>query len=213
MKAKGIWSGLVGPVLFVSVFMVEGWLRSNYSVSRLEVSALSLGPRGWVQILNFMLAGSLFLVFSASLASRFKTLNGLRSGTNLLFLLGTSLILSGLFVMDPPGTPRPLWTLHGWIHELLGALVFTVFPISCFVFWHILRKACLWKTFRQWSFVVGWLLVVLLICMKIGQLQTPESFFAGYFGLLQRLVLISYMGWLSILAWSFANRYPVKRIE
>ncbi len=34
------------PLLLVTGFTREGWLRPAYSVNQLEVSALSLGPQG-----------------------------------------------------------------------------------------------------------------------------------------------------------------------
>jgi hypothetical membrane protein len=40
------WAGIIGPVLFVLVFMTEGFLRPGYDWLKTFISALSLGPRG-----------------------------------------------------------------------------------------------------------------------------------------------------------------------
>ncbi|NLT28963.1 MAG: DUF998 domain-containing protein [Propionibacterium sp.] len=42
-------AGVIGPSLFVLVFLVEGWLRPGYDPAADYVSALSLGERGWVR--------------------------------------------------------------------------------------------------------------------------------------------------------------------
>ena len=202
MKPKGIWAGIVGPVLFVGVFLIEGWIRPGFSSSRLEVSALSLGPRGSIQILNFVITGSLFLLFSNGLTLLSSSRNGIWLVSRLLFLLGICLIFSGLFVMDPPNTPRDSWTIHGWVHQLLGAVVFTIFPISCFLFWFLFRYELPWQRFRWWSFLAGCVLVLGIVCMKIGQLQPPNSFLATRLGLFQRIILVVYMGWV----FAFAQR-------
>ncbi len=47
------WAGIIGPALFVAVFIIEGLLRPDYNAFSTYVSALSLGPRGWIQIVKF----------------------------------------------------------------------------------------------------------------------------------------------------------------
>jgi hypothetical protein len=57
--------------LFVGVFILEGWLRPGYAVAQTEVSALSLGPRGWIQIVNFLVSGGLLFFFANALLHQF----------------------------------------------------------------------------------------------------------------------------------------------
>ena len=49
-----MWAGIVGPVLFVAAFLVEGAIRAGYDPMRLQVSYLSLGDRGWIQVASFL---------------------------------------------------------------------------------------------------------------------------------------------------------------
>ncbi len=60
-KQLAVWAGMIGPVLFAATFTIEGWLRPGYNPNSMFVSELSLGPRGWIQILNFIVFGVLFL--------------------------------------------------------------------------------------------------------------------------------------------------------
>jgi hypothetical protein len=62
---------MAASILFVSVFSLEGWLRHGYAVAQTEVSALSLGPRGWIQIVNFLVSGELVLLFANGLLYQF----------------------------------------------------------------------------------------------------------------------------------------------
>ncbi len=59
-----MWAGMIGPVHIVSIFIIEGRLRVGYNSLAMYVSALSLGPSGWVQILNFVIFGLLLLAFA-----------------------------------------------------------------------------------------------------------------------------------------------------
>src|SRR5215211_1777965 len=129
------WAGMIGSALFVTVFTLEGWLRAGYDLRSTFISELSIGPRGWIQILNFIILGSLFLVFAWGVAAEFREGKASRAGPILLAMIGFSFLVSGPFVTDLAGTPRERMSVHGLIHGIFGALVFSLSPISCFVFW------------------------------------------------------------------------------
>ena len=74
------WAGMVGPALFVGIFMLEGWLRPGYNPLSTYVSALSLGSRGWIQIANFIVLGILLLIFSFAVRSEFPAGKASRGG-------------------------------------------------------------------------------------------------------------------------------------
>ncbi|EPG72672.1 PF06197 family protein [Leptospira fainei serovar Hurstbridge str. BUT 6] len=196
MNSISLQMGKVGPALFVIVFTVSGWVRPDYSTVRMPVSALSLGPLGWIQILNFVIVGISFVVFSFALLPVAKGRSWSRILPVLLFLIGCSLAFSGLFTMDAPDIPRTSWTFHGWMHQILGATVFLLFPTCCFVSSWTVRHS----RFRRWSFVVGCFIVVSIFAMKVAQLQGPEAFLFSHFGILQRVAIVSYMFWVITLA-------------
>ena len=132
-------AGMIGAVLFVSVFTVSGWLSPGYSPTRMFVSELSLGPHGWVQILNFVLTGALLLVFGLGLAAHFGIGAAFRAGPALIQGIGVSLMASGPFTTDPSAMFQQA-SIHGVVHGIFGALVFTFAPISCFVFYRRFRR-------------------------------------------------------------------------
>ena len=49
-----------GPV-FAATFLAEGAVRESYQPLRHPVSSLALGPRGWIQAVNFAVTGVLCL--------------------------------------------------------------------------------------------------------------------------------------------------------
>src|SRR5205823_12499417 len=65
--------GVIGPPLFVIVFLIEEATRPGYSAWRHYVSQLSLGEGGWMQIANFLVCGLLSLCFALGLR---RTLQG-----------------------------------------------------------------------------------------------------------------------------------------
>ena len=64
------WIGAGGAVLFVLVLLVDGWTRPGYSPVRQPVSALALGPRGWIQAASFMVCGAAIALGGWALPSR-----------------------------------------------------------------------------------------------------------------------------------------------
>jgi hypothetical protein len=82
------WAGMIGPVLFVAIFTIEGWLRSGYDARSMFVSELALGPRGWIQIVNFLVFGLLFLLFARGVAAEFQEGKASWAGPILLAIKG-----------------------------------------------------------------------------------------------------------------------------
>src|SRR5262245_19979914 len=57
LLAVSLIIGVVGPLLFIVVFLLEGATRSGYDPVRYPVSSLSIGTRGWIQAANFLMVG------------------------------------------------------------------------------------------------------------------------------------------------------------
>src|SRR5882672_4987460 len=84
-------SGVIGPLLFLVVILLEGALRPGYDPRRFFGSELALGKRGWVQITNFLVAG---LLIFASVFGIAQVLPGSWWATLFLGLFGLSLIVA-----------------------------------------------------------------------------------------------------------------------
>ena len=197
-------AGMVGAVLFVSVFIVAGWLYPGYSWTRMFVSELSLGPYGWVQILNFVLTGTLILAFGRGLAAHFSAGPASRAGPLLVQGIGISLIVSGPFVTDPSAMFAQT-SAHGLVHGIFGAVVFTFAPLSCFVFYRRFRRDALWHPLAGWTLATGIVLTLGIIVLKLG--QQPGSSLFDWKGLVQRVILITFMTWIFVFAFRLRRQY------
>lgn len=126
------WIGALGATLFVVVFLLDGMTRPGYSPTRHTVSALALGPRGWLQQANFVLCGAAVTASAVGLlVSGDHRMLGL-----VLTIFGLGLVVS-VVPMDPmrgypPGTPdrdpKELSTAHA-VHDGAGAAVFFALPV------------------------------------------------------------------------------------
>ena len=192
--------GIVGPLLFILMFLVEGATRPDYSPLRHPVSSLSIGDLGWMQIANFIITGALLIAFALGVR---RALPSATWRALLLGLVGVGLIGSGIFVTDPlngypPGTALvpTARTTHGVLHDLFGIPVFLGLPITCVVFGRLFRRLGQrgWATY---SILAGLAMFVVFIPARAGFSQRALAAFAGLF---QHLSLIVGFTWIMLLA-------------
>ncbi|MFF2031566.1 DUF998 domain-containing protein [Arthrobacter sp. NPDC058192] len=190
-------AGMVGTVLFVSVFTVYGWLCRGYSPTSMFVSELSLGPYGWVQMLNFVLTGALVVIFGRGLAAHFGTGPKSQAGPVLLQCMGVSLVVSGLFATDPSAMFDQA-SVHGVVHGIFGAVFFTLAPVSCFVFYRRFCSDRAWRPLAGWTLAAGIILSLGVVLLKVS--QQPASGLFEWKGLIQRVILVTIMTWIFAVA-------------
>ena len=164
--------GVVGTVLFPIIYLIEGVARPGFDAWQQTISALSLGPGGWIQQLNFALCGVsvLWLAYvwrrilaGGVCATWYPIIRGIE---------GLGLIAIAIFTQDP---------LH-------TAILIVIVNAMCFGLFVIARR--FWKNpdFRGWttfSVICGlWPMVVMPI---YGVALNTHSMLNGYAGLFERL--------------------------
>ena len=207
----GAWSALFGSAVYLCVFTIEGWLRPDYNAASMFISELSLGPWGWVQIVNFMIFGLALLVFAISVALEFGgEARTARVGVTLLVIMGISMLASGPFVIDPVAGAGPIidpvavaphqMSFHSKFHYALGTLFFLLAPATCFCFAGYKRssKDPTLRAFRRWSFALGIVSVTGVVLFKLALLPPPSNPLLPWRGLIQRATVIPFLVWLFI---------------
>jgi len=198
------WAGMVGSTLFVLIFTLEGWYRPGYKPLEMFVSELSLGSRGWIQILNFIIFGTLLFVLSWGVMAEFPNGNASRGGPLILGTLAICYFLLGPFVMDPFYPP---FTFHGKLHGILGWIVFTLMPISCFMYLRRFREDPNWQFLKWGTLGLGLLsalgVILLAIAVKSADIR---NLFNHQLGLIQRTIIVPFMLWLFIFALGLLKR-------
>jgi hypothetical protein len=194
-KQLAAWAGMIGPALFVVVFTLEGRLRPGYDPRGMFVSELALGPRGWIQAANFVILGTLLLLFTGGVAAEFRDGKASKAGPILLAIIAISIFVSGFFTMDPASTPRSEWTWHGILHNLFGALFFSLSPVSCFVFLRRFWVDAAWRSLRWWTLAAGIIIVAAVVLLRVGPTQppAPPNDFNAWSGLIQRTAPVTYL--------------------
>jgi hypothetical protein len=213
-RVLGGWAGMIASAPSIVIFSLEGLLRPGYDPRSTFISELSIGPRGWIQTLNFILLGSSFLLFTWGVAAEFQEGKASRWGPILLGIIGFSFIVSGPFVTDPASTAREQMTMHGYVHAIFGALVFSLSPVSCFVFWRRFRQDPNWVHLQGWTLAAGILTAAATIMLSVAT-KTPvqPNLFTRLNGVIQRLVIIPYLIWIFTFAFTLRNRGKAGKVD
>lgn len=185
--------GAAGAALFVVVLLTDGISRPGYSPIRHPVSALALGPRGWIQKANFVICGA--AVTTGAWGVTFSAEHPLLGIP--LAIFGLSLVASGAFTMDPmrgyppgtpPGDPEEFTTEHT-LHDYAGAGVFLSLPIIAVI-------AAFVMPMLTWT--------ILSVGMAIALIFSADAFNKAWerdsskTGLIQRTFIVP--GWLWLAA-------------
>jgi len=200
--------GVTGPVLFLTVVLIEGATRPGYSAWRNAGSQLALGDGGWVQTINFFVAGVLLLAFAVGLQRALPSGPGSVWAPRFAAGIGLCLVLLGIFPVNPglgyPPGVQVTYSLHGAVHFLVGTLLFGQLTALCFVMARRLTTGAFWS--RAVGVVVPVFYVVTTVVAAADPAGTGP---AAWDGVLQRIGIFSGFGWLSLVAvWLSATHWP-----
>jgi hypothetical protein len=193
--------GAVAGPLFILVVLFQDYTRPDFNPRIQVLSLLELGELGWVQIVNFVVAGVLNLLYAGGL---WRMLHPGRAGTWGALLIGAyglGLIAVGVFTTDPgagfpPGAPAPAGpSWHGAIHALGGLFIFVVLTLALVVFSRLFlaRKELWWSVY----YVVSAVLLLVLFFGGINSTVLMARF----------LRLATVIGWMaaSVIAMKLLN--------
>ena len=199
--------GTSGPVLFLAMASLGGALTPGYNPVTDTISALELGPIGWLQTLNFLVFGASVIAFGLALHLRFSPDGRVAASAWLLGASGLSLMLAGIFpavVVD--GQPTPSALIHGL------AFFGTCLPLPGVYALAGLRfvQEPGWRRLATYSAVLP--SSVFFLFAVFGVLASdPGDPFEFIAGLLQRLLLVLAFGWVTVVGLRLLGAPPATR--
>jgi len=205
MKGNRVKAGLLhwiagaGPLIFLAVATVEGSLRAGYDPIAEPISALALGPRGWVQEANFALLAASFLSFAAVLRKELREGAASVAGPGVIVLMAIGTFLSGAFTMDAPGTPA---TLVGRLHMVAGFLAVPSMPVVLLLVARRFRRDARWRPYFACTVATGLYCLATLVffLLFVGPPDAGPRAFPGLVGAVQRLLLFPFLVWMALVA-------------
>lgn len=184
--------GTAGTVLFPVIYLIEGVSRPGYDAWAQTISALSLGPTGWIQQFNFAFCG-LSVLWSAY-AWRKILAGGVCATWYPLIrgIEGVGLVAIAIFTQDP-------------LHTIFMVVIVDAMSLGLFV---IARRFWRNPRFRGWAaFSVACGLWPMVLMPFFGIALNSHSLFVGYAGLFERLATNADTVWsVALVAYLWIRR-------
>ena len=200
-----LWAGVVGPILFVLVFTIDGFLQPHYSAMSQAVSYLAVASNGWIQDANFIVLGLLLILFALGFSRWMRPVikqGPLLASTILLLLVGLGFINSGLFTAAAPGESPT--AVHIVLHTIGFNVIFLSLSIACLIVGWQFRKTVAWRGYGWYSLITG---LVTLVITFLGLLASFGLFSNGtqappppYAGLFNRILVVEAFAWYVVIA-------------
>ena len=198
-RRLGAAAGILAGPLFLTVVAFLTWAELDYLhglgwhyTKKNDVpwpSATALGPHGWIQILNFAVAGLLLLAFARSFRAELHGKTG-RIGAGLMTLLALGLVVSAFPTDDASAHGHQPNTWHGWIHSI----GFIVIVLSSLLAPILVALALRRDPRRRVAALLCGAAPVLMIVMFIPAANTLHDLgFTGYLAVV--------FGWQAMLAY------------
>jgi hypothetical membrane protein len=194
-------AGVVGPVLFIVVFLAMGWTRPGYDPMRMYLSYLSRGDGGWLARVTTVVSSLLTGVGALGLGWSMRTGPASRWVPILIGVTAIGLAVSGILLAEPargypPGTPlggpkHP--SFIGALHDWAAGIAFCSLVAAMLVMARRFARERVgpWATY---SLVSAAATVIFLF----GSFRpTAVS------GLLERTSLVLAAGWVAMVMWRF----------
>lgn len=179
--------GIIAPILFWFMVMVESILRPGYSQFYNFVSDLGVGPLAIIQNANFIVFGLLSFGLALGLLGGLPTSQGrsLKAGVCFVIIFSLGVLLAGVF---------PENYLSQGPHNIVSSTAFISIIAAQMLIWHGLKSedSVIWGRYKSYSLISGVLSIILVILLKVA------ITFGIYPGLAQRAFLIVPWIWIGI---------------
>lgn len=176
-------AGIIGPIWFSTLVVMQGFLLADYSHVRLPISALAAWPTGWIQDINFFVSGSLTMVFAFSLHCGVQRTRQGSIGFALLLMSGLGILLAGVFpwrmVNGVPTDNVP--------HAVASIMAFASLALGFIVFSRRMIADPRWRDLATYTMFTG--VVVLVLFVVLGRFAIDDGApLHPWAGLIQRIL-------------------------
>jgi hypothetical membrane protein len=188
-------AGLIAPLAFTALVIVQGILQPDYSHMKMPISALAAWPAGWLQNLNFIVSGPLIMAFAVALHRAVLHTPWGQVGFALLLLGGAGVVLAGVFpwrmVDGVPTESAP---------HVVGAITtFAATGLGLIVFSRRMNADSRWRHLAAYTMYSG--IVVLALFITVGLFAVEDGApLHQWAGLIQRILCTVWFACLIVLA-------------
>jgi hypothetical membrane protein len=188
-------AGIIGPVWFVTLVITQGIVQPDYSHIAMPISALTAWPAGWIQRLNFYVAGTLMAAFTIGVHHAIQPTRSGLVGIVLLLASCIGVFLAGLFPwvsVDGVPTETPQ-------HVVAAVLSFFSASTGLILLSGRMSADSRWHTLSAYVLATGIAMLVLFIVVGFFAIDEGTPFHR-WAGLLQRVLVVIWFACMLVVA-------------
>jgi hypothetical protein len=211
---RRLWIGLAGGVTSLAVTSVQGLVRRDFDPWHQAISALSLGPGGWLQVLNLVAFGIVVLTTVAPWRTILAGGRGAAAFPALTALVGIGFVGVGLIRQDPaPGydpdrlllaAPSPL----GLAHLAIAGVAALSSVAGLFV---IAARFAGDPDWSRWSLYSCGTALFMVACVAVYGVWSVQP--TGFAGTFERAALVAPLVWLYCFLRRLQRGVPFMRAQ
>ena len=187
LRRIGGWAGILGPVLFTLTFWAQEIAhRGEYSPVEEPVSALEAGPFGWVQQLNFVVLGTLTILWAIGMHVGVRKGGTGIAGPLLLAISGVGALIAAAIPLQQDATGV---TYDPGGHVIGGALFFMTGAVGLVVLSRRLHADPHWARLSRYALAAG-LVALASNLVTIPFVLPDQAPLHDIAGLVQRLLVL-----------------------
>ena len=165
--------GLAGGIAFNLTWFIDGLLRPGYDPLVQPMSALSLGPSGWVQATNFAVFGAIGCLSAFAWRPTLAPGLGATWYPRLAIIAGVAMIGAAIFSQDPsmgfpvgvPALAHP--SVHAQIHNAVSYIALTATIAALLILARRLHREPSWRGWAPAALTTAVLMMVFLAVFGI----------------------------------------------
>jgi hypothetical protein len=132
--------GVIAGPIYIVVVAAQAFTRAGFNSARHDASLLANGALGWIQVVNFIVAGAMTIAAAAGVRRALGAGRSAVWGSGLIAGFGVGLVGAGVFRADPslgfpPGSPsgRSAVSWQGLLHIAFASVGFACLIVACVV--------------------------------------------------------------------------------
>jgi len=192
-------AGCLFALLLLGLHLVEPEFDPTWRF----VSEYALGRAGWMMTVAFISLAISLLAAALALVRHVRTIFGY-VGLAILALAACGFLLAAAFQTDPITTAPDAYTFSGRMHVLGASLDYS--PVGMLLISWALGRTDGWRSLRRPMMIAASIAFLLMIGL-VATLPRDGHFGPGvYTGLIGRVALLSYLGWITTVSLGVRKR-------
>lgn len=181
------YAGIAGPLFFVGCFLIqEAVRRDEFDWIAEPVSALAIGPDGWIQNVNFVVLGLLTIPFAIGLQLGMAPSRGGLVGPIAMTISGVAPFLAATFPLQADAAGE---TVYPAGHVAASTVFFLSSAVALVALSRRMLHDARWRSLATYALIAGGIGLACFVGM--GTLVIPDDApLHDWAGLLQRLIVV-----------------------